>query len=226
MKRENEFPVYPPLLFVRITEKIRYFFLRLNRRFTHPNVVLWEMVHNFWLAAGIGVVAELGIADLLKEGTHTVDELAELTGTDRGALYRVMRMLATQGIFKEIRGKRFVSTPLAQPLREDQIRDLLLLHMTPRHFQMFGEMMTCVRTGKNVSGKPGGSALFDHIGNDEQRNERFNKAMTSATRMQASAILSVFPFKGYRKIIDVGGGQGLLLAAILHRNRQAGGGGV
>jgi hypothetical protein len=221
MQRENEFPVYPPLLFVRITEKLRYFFLRLNRRFTHPNVVLWEMVHNLWLAAGIGVVAELGIADLLKEGPRTVDELAELTGTDKRSLYRVMRMLATQGIFKEIRGKRFISTPLAKPLREDQIRDLLLLHMTPRHFQMFGEMITSVRTGKNVSGRMGGSALFDHIGNDESRNQRFNKAMTSATRMQASAILSAFPFKGCRKIIDVGGGQGLLLAAILHRNSQA-----
>ncbi len=98
MKREKEFPVYPPLFFVRITEKLRVFFLRLNRRFTHPNVVMWEMVHNFWLAAGIGVVAELGIADLLKNGPRPISELAERTSTHEDSLYRVMRMLAAHGI--------------------------------------------------------------------------------------------------------------------------------
>ncbi|MEN8157806.1 MAG: methyltransferase [Bacteroidota bacterium] len=218
MKNEKEFPTYPPLFFVRITERLRRFFLRMNRRFTHPNMVLWDMVHNFWVAAGIGVVAELGIADLLRGGPRTVDELASETDTHPESLYRVMRMLATQGIFRELRGKRFQSTPLAEPLRDDQIRYILMLHLDPRHFQMFSKMMSSVKTGRNVTGEFEGGELFEHIGSDPKRNERFNRAMTNASWLQAPALLSAFSFNRYRKIIDIGGGQGLFLAAILRKN--------
>lgn len=221
MKSDREFPAYPPFVFIRVTGKLRDFFLRLNRKFTHPNVVLWEMVHNFWLAAGISVAAELGIADLLKEGPLSVEELAKRTGTHEGSLYRVLRMLSSHGIFRELREKRFASTRLATPLEEDQIRYLLMLHLTPRHFHMFGELLTSVKTGKNVHGKLKGSELFEHIGLDEQRNTRFNMAMSNASKMQASILLSAYTFNRYRKIIDIGGGQGLLLAAILHHSPQS-----
>ncbi len=220
MNNAKEFPTYPPLFFVRITEKLRQFFLRLNRRFTHPNMVLWDMVHNFWVAAGIGVVAELGIADLVKNGPRAIDDLASQTGTHPESLYRVMRMLATQGIFRELRGKRFASTPLANQLRDDQIRYILMLHLDPRHFQMFSKLMTSVKTGSNVTGEFEGGELFEHIGSDQKRNERFNRAMTDASWLQAPALLSAFSFNRHRKIIDIGGGQGLFLAAILRNNSQ------
>jgi len=220
MSQKTEFPTYPPLFFVRITENLRNFFLRMNRRFTHPNVVLWEMTHGLWLAAGIRVAAALGLADLLKEKSLTTDELAELTGMHEESLYRIMRMLASQGIFREQRGKKFSSTPLAKPLQEDQIRYLILTHVNPRHFQMFSEIMTSVKTGKAVSGETSGTALFERIGNDEKKNARFNKAMTNASRMQASTILSAYTFNRYRNIIDVGGGQGLFLAAILDHSKE------
>jgi len=221
MNSDREIPTYPPLFFVRITEKLRAFFLRLNRKFTHPNVVLWEMIHNFWLAAGINVAAELGIADVLNNGPLHIEELARQTCTHEESLYRVLRMLSAQGIFRELKGMRFASTPLSGPLREDQIRHLIMVHLTPRHFQMMGELMTSVKTGNTVTGDMSGSALFDHIGSDEQRNEMFNRAMTNASKMQASILLSAFPFKRYRKIIDIGGGQGLFLAAILNYSDQS-----
>jgi hypothetical protein len=221
MKSEKDFPVYPPLFVVRITEKLRQFFMRLNRRFTDPGVVMWEMVHNFWLAAGIGVVAELGIADLLKDGPLGIADLAKATATDEDSLYRVMRMLASQGIFKALRDRRFVSTPLAVPLREDRIRYLLLLHLNPQHFRMFGDLLTCVKTGKNVTGDTGGKALFRHIGSEGQRNERFNLAMSNASNMQVPTLLPAFSFRDYRKIIDIGGGQGLFLAALLRHSRES-----
>lgn len=241
MKNRNnpKQPSYPPLYFVRITERMRRFFLRLNRRFTHPNVVMWEMVHNMWLAAGISVVAELGIADLLKDGPHDIDDLAEQTGTHSGSLYRVMRMLASQGVFRELKGKRFKSTLLARPLEEYQIRYLILVHLTGNQFAMFGDLMKSVRTGETisgtvsgkaagersglVSGERSGRALFDHIGNEEQRNEWFNKAMSNASKMQVPALLKAFPYKKYGKIIDIGGGEGLFLAAVLgHASRSRG----
>ena len=178
MNKESEFPTYPPLFFVRISENFRNFFLRLNRRFTHPNMVLWEMTHGLWLAAGISVAAELGLADLLKEKPRTTDELGELTGMHKESLYRIMRMLASHGIFREQKNKKFSSTPLAKPLQEDQIRYLILLHLNPTHFQMFAELMTSVKTGNTVSGELSGSVLFDHIANDEQK-----KTLSSVIRI-------------------------------------------
>ena len=86
MRNDPEMPSYPPLYLVRITDRMRQFFLRMNRRFTHPNVVMWEMVHNMWMAAGISVVAELGIADLLRDGPRDIDDLATKTGTHSNSL--------------------------------------------------------------------------------------------------------------------------------------------
>jgi len=215
MKNELEIPSYPPLFFIRITEKIRRFFLRMNRRFTHPNVVMWEMAHNMWLAAGISVVAELGIADLVKNRARSIDDLANHTSTHSESLYRVMRMLASNGIFREVKGRRFETTSLARPLEDDQIRYMILLHLNRNHFEMFGGLMKSVRTGETVSGEHSGRALFNHISNEEKRNEWFNRAMTSASKMQVPTLLSAFPFKKYGSIIDIGGGEGLFLAAVL-----------
>jgi len=217
MRNDPELPSYPPLFFVRITEKLRSFFLQMNRRFTHPNVVMWEMTHNMWLAAGISVAAELGIADLLKGGPMGIDDLAVQTGSHSDSLYRVMRMLASQGIFREMKGRCFETSSLARPLQEDQIRYLILLHLNKNHFEMFGGLLKSVRTGETVSGVRSGKDLFDYIANEEKRNEWFNKAMSSASKMQVPALLSAFPFRKYGNIIDIGGGEGLFLAAVLSR---------
>ena len=218
MRASKQYPVYPPLFFVRVTERLRRFCTRVNRRFTHPNVVLWEMVHQMWVAAGISVAVQLGIADLLKQGPMDIAGLARETGTHEDSLYRLMRMLATQGLFKESGDRLFASTRLSKPLQEDQIRYLLMTHLRTGQFEIFGDLMQSVKTGKNVRGKDSGRGLFDQIEEDMERNERFTRAMTSASRMLAGALVAAFPFKRYKKIIDVGGGQGFLLAAILDRN--------
>lgn len=217
MKNNPELPTYPPYFFVKITEKIRRFFLRMNRRFTKPDVAIWEMVLNMWLAAGISVVAELGIADLLKDGPKSIDQLAALTNTHTDSLYRVMRMVSSHGIFREKKGRRFELTSLAEPLQDDRIRYMILVHLRPYHFEMFGSLIKSVRTGKTVSGESSGRALFDYLGNEETRNEWFNKAMTNISRMQLPALLSVFSFKKYHNIIDLGGGEGLFLATVLSK---------
>ncbi|MBN1416540.1 MAG: hypothetical protein JW973_15655 [Bacteroidales bacterium] len=217
MKNKIEFPHYPPIFFIRLTEGMRNLFLRLYRRFTHPNVAVFEMVHHFWLAAALGVVAELGIADILKKGSTSVRELASLTNTHEDSLYRLMRMLSSHNIFREQKNRLFTLTPLAKALQEEQVKYLIISHLTKLHFQMFSELMYSVRTGKNVCQRLTGNTLFDHIGKDEQRNELFIKAMTNVTMMQVAAILSVYSFRPYKNIIDIGGGQGLMMAAILQK---------
>ena len=217
MKNSLEFPHYPPLFFVSITERMRSFFLRLYRKFTHPNVAVFEMVHHFWLASAIGVAAELGVADILKKGPKSIGELALQTGSDEESLYRLMRMLASHDVFREKYDRIFALTPLAKALQEEQLKYLITSHLTKLHYNMFSELAYCVRTGKNASELFTGHALFDHIGADEKRNELFIKAMTSASMMQVSAILSGYSFRTYRNIYDIGGGQGLMMASVLKK---------
>ena len=217
MKKTIEYPHYPPRFVVLIFERMRHLFMRLNRRFTHPNVAVFEMAHNLWLAAGLNVAAELGIADLLKEGGKSIHDLAVLTGTHEESLYRMMRMLASQEIFRETKSRFFTLTPLAGALQENNIKFLITSHLSKRQFHLFGEMMYTIRTGKSVHEIILGNKVFEDLGQDEQHNERFINAMTNVSLMQISTILPVYPFKKYKNIIDIGGGEGLMMAALLQK---------
>ncbi len=215
MNDEIRLPKYPPVLFVRITEKLRTFFIRMYRRFTHPNVALIGMIENMWLSAAIYTVAELGIADILKKGPKTAGELATLTGVLEDPLYRVMRALASNEIFRESKNKKFSLTPLAVALQEDQMKYFVIQHLNKRHFQMFGELMYTLKSGKGSAELLFENGLFERINESSELNESFIRAMASTSMMQAAAILPVFSFSSYKNIIDIGGGQGFLLTAIL-----------
>jgi len=216
MQKKSGVPKYPPVAFIRITDRLRHFCLHLYRRMTHPNVAVFEMIHHFWLAAAIGVVTELGIADHLKRGKKSIDELAKLTGTNTEALYRIMRMLASNDIFREDKDRYFKSTSLSEALQEDQVRYLVMSHLTKLHFQMFSELMYAVKTGKRSADIIINEPLYEYMGSDKVRSELFNKAMTDATLMQTGAVISVFNFAPFKMIIDIGGGEGLFLAEILN----------
>jgi hypothetical protein len=217
MKYQIEYPHYPPRFVVIFFERLRHLFMHFYRKFTHPNVAVFEMAHNLWLAASLNVAAELGIADLLEEGGKSVHQLAVLTGTHEESLYRMMRMLASQEIFREKENRFFVLTPLAEALQEKNIKFLITSHLNKRQFHMFGEMIYTIRTGKSASELVIGDSIFDALGKDGMHNERFINAMTNVSLIQISTILPVFPFKRYRNIIDIGGGEGLLMASILQK---------
>jgi hypothetical protein len=217
MPDAREFPKYPPLFFVRFFDKLRKLFIHLSRRFTHPDIAVFEMVHNLWLSAAIGVAAELGLADILRNGKKPVSELASLTNTNEESLYRLMRMLASNDIFKEVHHRFFTITPLARALQEDHIKYLITSHLSKFHFMVFGELMHTVRTGISASELFINEPFYEHIGKDEYKNALFNKAMTSASMLQISAVLPFYHFSRFKKIIDIGGGEGLFIAAILRK---------
>jgi len=192
----------------------------MYRRFTHPNVALIGMIENLWLAGAISVASELGIADILKDGKKSIGELAKITGTLEDPLYRVMRALASNDIFKESKNKFFTLTPLAAAMQEDQMKYFINQHLSKIHFQMFGEMLQSVKTGKSYSELFTKDGLFDHIGESSESNVMFNKAMANTSMMQAAAVLPVFSFAGYKSIIDIGGGEGYFLSTILSKYKN------
>jgi hypothetical protein len=217
MTDEFQLPKYPPVLFVRATEFIRRRLIKIYRKFTHPNVAMLEFVQNFWLVGAISVATDLGIADILKNGPKTIHELAKLTGTLEDPLYRIMRVLASQDIFKELKNRKFSLTPLAKSLQEEQLKFFIQHTLNPLQFNITGEMIHSVRTGRNSSELFIKEGIFEHIGQSEDLNKLYNKAMTNTSKMQVAAILPAFDFGKYHTIIDIAGGQGFFLSSILKK---------
>src|SRR5205085_334151 len=84
-----------------------------------PEQILMQMATGKWVSKALAVVADLGVADLLKDGPRDVDDLAVATGAGADGLYRVMRAMAAFGVFAELPARRFENTPVSTPLRSD-----------------------------------------------------------------------------------------------------------
>ena len=220
MYAESELPKYPPVFVVRITDSIRRRLTKISRQFTHPNVIMLEQIQNIWILGAISVAADLGLADLLKNGPKTIAELASLTGMLEDPLYRIMRLLASEGIFKERKDKRFYNTPVSESLLEDELKYFVLHTLNKLQFQVSGEMIHSVKTGESTLGLFIKNNAFDHIGQSEELNDLYNKAMTNTSKMQIAAILSVFDFGKFNHIVDIGGGTGLILSTILSKYKE------
>ena len=167
------------------------------------------------------VAAKLEIADLLAAKSQTVGELAAATGTNERALYRVLRSLASAGVFAETEPKVFALTPLAEPLRKDapnSIRNGAIFMGAEWHWRVWGDLLYSVETGKPAWGHVHGSEVFDYFGANPEHAEIFNNAMTDMSVAAAPAIVEAYDFSGIKTITDIAGGHGYMLSQILKAN--------
>jgi len=152
-----------------------------------------------------------------------VDEIARKTGAHAPSLYRVMRMLASMGVFREEEGKRFALTPAGELLKSDAAGTMRYFAMmfgdewTTRAYEHF---MDCLLTGKDGVSKAYGRHVFDVLAERPQQLDTFQAAMTSSSAMDGKAITGAYDFSGIKRLADVGGGHGALLASILQRYPQ------
>jgi hypothetical protein len=215
----SELPKYPPVLFVRFTDSVRRGLVKISRRFTHPNVIMLERMQNLWLLGSISAVNELGIADILSGGPRSVKELASLTGTLEDPLYRMMRMLASEGIFRESKNTKFSNTKVSESMKETELKYFIQHTLNSMQFRIFGELMHSLKTGRRSSELFVETGMFEHMGESQELNDLYNRAMTNTSRMQVAAILSSFNFNKFKHIVDIGGGLGFFLSAILSKYR-------
>ena len=183
-----------------------------------PQAALLNMIVGFMSSQAIYVAAKLGIADLLKEGDRSVEELARETGTHERSLYRVMRALSSVGIFTEVDARRFALTPLAEPLRRDvpgSLRAMACFMSADWHISPWGDIMHSVETGETSFKHIFGQEYFPYIGKHPEAARVFDDAMTSLSAVAAPAIATAYDFSVFNKIVDVAGGHGLLLSTIL-----------
>lgn len=178
---------------------------------------LRQMLDGYKVTQMLYVAARLGIADQLEGGPRTADELAAATGADADALYRVLRTLASIGVFEEIGPRRFALTPLAEPLRTghpDSLRSLAIF-LGEDTYVPWGDLLQSVMTGAPAFEHVYGAPHFSYLTQHPEASARFDQAMSGNARRGASAVLAEYDFAGGGTVVDVGGGRGVLLAAIL-----------
>jgi hypothetical protein len=185
-----------------------------------PQAQLGKMITGYWTSQAIYAAAKIGIADLLKDGPKPIEELAAATGTKPKLLYRLLRALASVGIFAEEDNQRFSLTPLAAPLRSDvpgSQRSLALM-MGEDQYRAWGNLADTIQTGDNAYEKLVGQPIFDHLAQHPEKARIFDDAMTGIHGRETGAILDAYDFSGIRVLADIGGGNGSQLTAILQKH--------
>src|SRR5919199_6717000 len=188
---------------------------------TPPALALLQQALGFWISRAICVVARLGIADLVKDGPLDTETLAAAAGVHGPTLYRVLRTLAGVGIFAEGEDGRFGLTPRAEPLRSDapdSIRAYILLVDEEWYSGPADHLLYSVQTGRPAFEQVHGEDFFTFLARDPGATAVFDAAMTSRSVQENDAIASAYNFSGLGTVVDVGGGRGSLLAAILRAN--------
>ena len=189
-----------------------------------PEAALTQMLFGAFVSQAVSVAAELGVADLLAAGPRAVDALAAATRTHERSLYRVLRTLASVGVFREAGERVFEMTPLAEPLRSDApntVRNGAIFMGAEWHWRVYGEMLHSVRTGESAWSRAHGADVFGYFAANPERGEVFNRAMTDMSAAAAAAVTEAYDFGGIGTLVDVAGGHGRLLAAVLRANPGA-----
>lgn len=184
-----------------------------------PQDQIVRLAGGYWHTQAIYVAAKIGIADLLVSGPKSADELAAATGTHPRALYRLLRAMASIGIFAEDDQHRFALTPMAECLRTDvagSVRALAIMR-GEWQYEAWGQLLHSVRTGACAFEKVFGAALFDHLAAYPEKGALFDSAMTGVHGRETRAMLDAFDFSGIEVLADVGGGNGEVIASVLGR---------
>jgi SAM-dependent methyltransferase len=181
---------------------------------------LLHLIDGYRATAAICVAAKLGIPDFLFESAKTVADLSRLTGTHEPSLYRLMRALAALAICRETTGDRFELTDMGNSLAANSERSLKSWALMEGGLIMPGwnQLIETIRTGKTMDELAGrGSERFEVLAERKDAAALFNDAMVSMTRLTLPALLSVMELPEVETVMDVGGGLGQLIGAILRK---------
>ncbi|HEY1785692.1 MAG TPA: methyltransferase, partial [Pirellulales bacterium] len=187
-----------------------------------PSDQFRRMLTGYWISQSLYVAAKLGLADLVKNGPRSDEDLAKATGTHAPSLYRLLRALASVGVFAEEHDRRFGLTPLAECLRSDTAgsQRSLAIMLGEEHFACYGRLIDSVRTGETMFDKIYGSGVFDFLSTHPEQGRTFDEAMVGVHGEETAAMLDAYDFSGIGTLADVGGGNGSLLRATLEKNSQ------
>ena len=184
---------------------------------------VFQLGMGFIVSAALGTAIQFDIPEHLSGGPRTTADLARTTGTDEDALYRLLRALATVGVFAETSPRTFTLTRIGQLLRRGVpggAREMVLWMCDAFHYRVYAEMPAAIQSGRAVGEKVVGMPVFEYLARDAALAERFNNAMTAFSETVAPAALEAYDFSGITLLVDIAGGHGMILASILRKYPQ------
>ncbi|MGH9329339.1 MAG: methyltransferase [Vicinamibacterales bacterium] len=182
--------------------------------------------HVFRIATGyiastaLYAAVKLRIADRLAAGPRPVADLAREAGANEDALYRILRLLASAGVFEETSPRHFANNAASSTMRTGipgSVHDMTLWMADPFHLRVYADAMYSVTTGRPAVEKTPGMPVFEYFARDRELSDVFNNAMTAFSAVVIAAALDVYDFSGIDTLVDVAGGHGQVLISILQR---------
>jgi len=178
---------------------------------------VFQVATGYIASAALYAAAKLRLADHLADGPRGVADLARATGANEDALYRVLRLLASVGIFEESASRQFANNAASTTMRSGtgSVYDLALWMADPFHFRVYADAMHSVMTGLPAVEKTVSGPVFDYFRDNPEQSEIFNNAMTAFSAFVIPAALEAYDFSGIRTLVDIAGGHGQVLTSIL-----------
>jgi hypothetical protein len=188
-----------------------------------PTVTLRRLTNGYQVTQAIHVAATLGIADLLRDGARRSDKLARATESHAPSLHRVLRALAAVGVLHEDDDGRFALTAVGECLRSDApapVGAWAAFVGRPYHWQAWGALLHGVRTGESPFHSVHGTDAWAYREAQPEESAIFDAAMTDIMRRANAHLLAAYDFGRFRSVVDVGGGRGAFLGAVLAANPE------
>lgn len=177
-----------------------------------------NMVQVFWVSRAVYAAAKLGIADLLRDEPKNCADLAQSTGTHAPSLYRLMRALASVGVFEENEQGCFGLTPVGATLRTDiagSLRYFAIEELGENHYPAWEKVLYSIKTGGIAFDHVYGESKWQYMTDHPDEAKIFDAAMSSFSSVVAAAVVDAYDFSSSATVVDMGGGDGTMLAAIL-----------
>jgi hypothetical protein len=187
-------------------------------------VALRRMIFGQMVCVALGSAARLGIPDLLADAPMDAEQIARASGAHAPSMRRLLRALVAFGVFEELPDGRFELTPLSQALRADvpgSMHSMAAMIGGGPTQRAWADALHSILTGTTATEHVYGHGVFDVLATDPAEADIFNRAMTENTAIIASELLAAYDFSRFSTIVDVGGGQGLLLAEVLRAHPTA-----
>jgi SAM-dependent methyltransferase len=186
----------------------------------HPQRQLLEMITGYWVTQSLYVVAKLGIPDLVDAGPKPVVELAAQVKVQPELLRRVLRALASIGVFSEVAPGTYASTPLSALLRSgtlDSMRSQAIMH-GEEQYVAWADVLHAVRTGEIAFERRFNASYFGYLAQHAEADRVFNDAQAGYTKTAAGAVVDTYDFSAFKTVVDIGAGYGPMLIEILRKH--------
>ena len=190
----------------------------MRTQVTTPREALRHLFFGFRVSQALYAAAALGIADLLAGGPRRAEDLATATGAHGPSLARVLRLLASEGVFAQTDDGLFTLSPLAEALRRDvpgSLRPTVLYTASDALWRSWGNLLHTVRTGEPAFEHVHGMDFFAYFRQHPDEWALFDHSMTNQTALAAQAVAATFDFTPFETVVDVGGGRGALVLGLL-----------